>query len=66
MRKAVMHNAEPASTREATEQMVRILKSYYAKAYKKKVANDATHLNAKETTQLISLLNNFGNVLTVI
>ena len=32
MRKVVMQNAEPASTRETTEKMFKILKSTYTKA----------------------------------
>ena len=51
-----MHTAEPTSTREATERIVKILDSYYAKADLKQVANNATHLNAEERTQLLSLL----------
>ena len=37
-----MQTVEPASTREATERMVKILNSTYAKAYLKQVADNET------------------------
>ena len=54
--KVVMQTSEPASTREATEIMVKILNSTYAKAYLKQVADNTTQLNAEERTQLLSLI----------
>ena len=56
MREVVMHTTEPASTREATEGMVKILDSTYVKADIKHVAHNSTELNAEEGTQLLSLL----------
>ena len=56
MRKVVMKTAEPASTREATEQMVKILNNTYAKADLKQVADNATQMKAEEITQLLRLL----------
>ena len=38
MREVVMNTAKPVSTREATERLVKILYSTYAKAYLEKVA----------------------------
>ena len=46
MHKVFMQTVEPASTREATEKMVKILDSTYAKADLKQVTNDATHMNS--------------------
>ena len=43
-----MQNIEPASTREATERLVKILIGTYAKADLKQVAKNATHLNAEK------------------
>ena len=45
MRKVVMQTAEPDSTREATDRLVKILHSTYAKAYLNQVANNATRMN---------------------
>ena len=41
----VLLNSEPATTREATECMVKILDSTYANADLKQVANITTELN---------------------
>ena len=54
MRKVVMQTEEPASTREATEQMVTILDSTYAKVDLEQIVN-ASQLNDKERTLLLSL-----------
>ena len=59
MRKVVMRTAEPDSTHEATEQMVKTLDSNYAKADLKQVADNATKINAEERTQLLSILDEF-------
>ena len=59
MSKVAMQTAEPASTRASTERLVRILDSTYAKANRKKVADNATHLNDEETTQSLRLLEYF-------
>ena len=48
MSKVMMHNEEPASTREATERMVKILDSAYAKADLEQVVANASQLNAEE------------------
>ena len=42
MRKVVMQNAEPDSTREATERMVKILNGNYSTADLKQVVNKCT------------------------
>ena len=55
MREVVMQTAEPASTLEATEIMVKILNSTYAKADLEQVVK-AIELNDKEITLLLSLL----------
>ena len=59
MRKVLMKTADPASTREATERMVKSVGSTYAKSDLKQVADNATQLNAEERTQLLSLLKDF-------
>ena len=59
MRDVVMQIAEPASTREATERMVKILDSTYAKADLNQVANNPSHLNSEERTLLLSLIKDF-------
>ena len=45
MRQGIMQTAEPDSTREATEQMPKILNSTYAKAGLKKVSDNANQMN---------------------
>ena len=59
MREVVMHTAEPASTQEDTERMVKILNSIYEKSYLKQVVNNASQLNFEERTLLLSLLKEF-------
>ena len=54
-----MQTAEPASTRESNEWMVKILNSTYAKADLKQVANNSTQLNNEERNLLIILLEDF-------
>ena len=54
-----MQTAEPASTRKATERLVRILDSTYTRENLKYVADNATHLNAEERTQSLRLLEYF-------
>ena len=51
----VMQTAEPDSTQEATERMVKTLDSTYTKAELKQVANNKIQLNDEERTQLISI-----------
>ena len=65
MRKAFMQTSEPASTRKATEILVEILDSIYAKEDLKEVANNASQLNAKERTLLLILLKDFEDLLDV-
>ena len=62
MYEVVMQNSEPPSTREATDQMVKIRNITYAKAELKQVADIGTHLNAEERTQLLSLLEYFEDL----
>ena len=51
-----MHSVEPVSTREATDTLVKISDSTYAKANLKYVANNTTQLNNEERTPLLRLL----------
>ena len=62
MRKVVMHTVEPASTREATELMVKPLDSTYMKSDLNQVADNATQLNSEERTQLLGLLEDFEDL----
>ena len=62
MRKVVMYNSEPASTKEATERMVKILDSIYAKAYLKCVADNASQMNSEERTLLLILIEDFEDL----
>ena len=57
-----MQTAEPASTIEATEILLKIIDSTYEKAYLKQVADNATQLDAEERTQLLRLSKYFGGV----
>ena len=59
MRKVVMQTEETYSTIETTEIIVKIINNIYAKTDLKQVTNNATQLNAEETTQLLRLLENF-------
>ena len=62
MREVVMQTSEPASTREATERVVKILYINYMKAELNQVADNATQLNDEERTQLLSLLEDFEDL----
>ena len=59
MRKMEMQTAEPASTREAAERLVRILDSTFERENVKQIANNEIHLNAYERTQSLRLLEYF-------
>ena len=61
-----MHPVEPASAREATDILVKILDSTYAKTDFRQVANNKTQLNAEERAQLLKLLEDFEEFLMVI
>ena len=63
MRKVVMQTAEPASKREATEKLVKILNISYATSDIEHVADKATKLNAEEITQLLRILEYFEDFL---
>ena len=52
----VIYTAEPVSTREATEIMVKILDSTYAKSYLEQVDTNVTHMNSDENTQPLGLI----------
>ena len=56
MREVFMQAAEPDSTRESTEWMVKILDSTYVKVDLKQVVDNATQLNSEERYWLLSLL----------
>ena len=47
MREVVIHTAEPASTREVTGRMVKILDSTYVKEDIEQVVDNAIHLNSE-------------------
>ena len=46
----------------STDQMVKILNSTYTKEYLKQLADNTTHLNSEERTQLLSLLEDFKDL----
>ena len=60
-----MQTSEPASTREASDKMVKILNGTYEKAYLNQVADDATQLNSEERTILLSILEDFEDLFEV-
>ena len=62
MSKVVMHTADPYSTIEATEILVKTVEITYAKADLKQVAASATQMNNEETTQLLRLLEDFKDL----
>ena len=66
MREVLMQTSEPSSTLEATERMLKILNSTYAKADLKQVADNETHLNYEERTLLLILLEEFEDLLVLI
>ena len=51
-----MQTEEPFSTRESTERLLKTIDVTYPKEDHKQVADNATHLNDVERTQLLSLL----------
>ena len=65
MRRVVMQNTEPVSTREYNERLVKVLNSANMKANLEHVADNATQLNSGERTQLISLLKYFEDLFYV-
>ena len=60
MRKVVLHNIEPASIREDTERIVKILDSTFSKTDLEQVFN-YSQLNAEEINLLLGLLKYFGD-----
>ena len=50
MHNVVIHTAEPVSTREATDGLVKIFYSTYEKADLEQVAANATRMNNEEIT----------------
>ena len=56
MCKVEIQTLEPASTREATETLVKILNITYANTDLKDVAYNTTHMNTEERTQLLRFL----------
>ena len=57
-----MHTAEPVSTREATERLVKILDITYAKAELDHVSANANHPNAEDRTQILRILKDFEDL----
>ena len=58
MSELVMQTAEPASTREATDRMVKISNSTYTKAELKYAVDNASYMNSEERILLLSLIEN--------
>ena len=63
MREVVMQTAEPASTQEDTERILKILDITYAKGYLEQVFANSIQLNAEEITLLLCLLEDFEYLL---
>ena len=66
MNEVVMQTAEPDSTGEATERLVKKLDSNYAKADLKQVYANATQLNSDEINQLLRIFEYFEDLFDVI
>ena len=62
MREVKMQTVEPFYSIEATERLVKILDITYEKSDLEQVANNTTHMNADEITQLQSLQQDFGDL----
>ena len=62
MLQVVMQTAEPASVKEVTDRLVKILDSTYVNSDLKQVVDNTTHLNAAERTQLIRILKYFEDL----
>ena len=62
MRVMVMHTEEPASTKEATERLLKTPISTYANTDLKHVSNNANQINDEERTQLLRLLEDFEDL----
>ena len=62
MREVVMQTAEPASTGEVTELMVKILDRTYENTGLEQVFANASQLNADERNLLLSLLEDFEDL----
>ena len=62
MYEMVMQTAEPYSTREATEILMKILDCTYAKKVFKQVDNNETHLKYEERTRLLRFLKDFKDL----
>ena len=59
MHEVVMQTAEPDSTREATERIMKILDSTYAKADLENIVANNNHLNAEKRTLLLIRIEDF-------
>ena len=66
MCKVVINTRELVSTIEATERLVKILHSKYAKEDLKEVSDNAIHMKSEEITQLLRLLEYFEEFLMVL
>ena len=62
MCEVAIQTAEPVSTREATDRMVKILDINYENADLEQVAANATHLNAEDRTQQLCLIKYFEDL----
>ena len=50
MRKVLIQTAEPVSSREATERLVKILDITYAKSYLKQISDNSNHMNPEKNS----------------
>ena len=66
MREVVMQTAEPASTKEATERMLKILDSTYANSDLNLLADNPRHMNSEERIMLLSHLGDFEDFFMVL
>ena len=66
MREVVMQIAEPASTKEATERMLKILDSTYANSDLNLLADNPRHMNSEERIMLLSHLGDFEDFFMVL
>ena len=60
MCEVLMQTAEPVSTKDDTESLVKILGSTYQNSDLEQVDANATQLNSEQRTQLLRLLKYFG------
>ena len=62
MRKVIMQTVEPASTIEATDILVKIIDSIYVNENFTQIADNVTHMDSEDRTQLLELLKYFEDL----